>query len=153
MFSILHISDLHRSQAEPLDNASLLASLVADFDRYLGEYPKIPPPGAIVVSGDLIQGVPLDTPNWESSLREQYHIADTFLTELCDRLLEGDRTSMVLVPGNHDVCWNTSLQAMSEIPPERYPDRLHDALIKPGSNYRWSWSNQKLFKIADDSIY
>lgn len=153
MFSILHISDLHRSQDEPLDNASLLASLVADFDRYLGEYPRIPPPEAIVVSGDLIQGVPLGTPNWEGSLREQYRVADTFLSELCDRFLKGDRRSMILVPGNHDVCWNTSLQAMSEIPPERYPEKLHDALLKPGSNYRWSWSTQKLLKISDDTTY
>ena len=153
MFSILHISDLHRSQDEPLDNASLLASLVADFDRYLGSQPKIPPPGAIVVSGDLIQGVPLGTPNWEESIREQYRVADTFLTELCDRFLNGDRRSMILVPGNHDVCWNTSFQAMSEIPPEKYPGNLNDALIKPGSNYRWSWSNQKLFQITNEVVY
>ena len=153
MFSILHISDLHRSQDEPLDNASLLASLVADSDRYLGEHPRIPPPGAIVVSGDLIQGVPLGTPNWEGSLREQYRVADAFLGELCDRFLEGDRRSMILVPGNHDVCWNTSFQAMGQVLPERYPVQLHDALIKPGSNYRWSWSDLKLFKISNDTTY
>ena len=153
MFSILHISDLHRSQDEPLDNASLIASLVADFDRYLGEYPRIPSPGAIVVSGDLIQGVSLGTPNWEESLRQQYRVADTFLTELCDRFLKGDRSLIILVPGNHDVCWNTSHQAMREIPPEKYPEKLHDALIKPGSNYRWSWSDQKLFEISNDTAY
>ena len=153
MFSILHISDLHRSQDEPLDNASLLASLVADFDRYLGEHPRIPPPEAIVVSGDLIQGVPLGTPNWEQSISDQYRIADAFLTELCDRFLNGERRSMILVPGNHDVCWNTSFQAMSQIAPEIYPGKLHDTLIKPGSNYRWSWSAQKLFRISNEVIY
>ena len=27
---------------------------------------------------------------------------------MCDRFLDGDRSRMVLVPGNHDICWNTS---------------------------------------------
>ena len=153
MFSILHISDLHRSVDEPLDNGSLIASLVADADRYLGEYPRIPQPEVIVVSGDLIQGVPLGTPNWEEALKEQYRVADAFLTELCDRFLDGDRSALVIVPGNHDVCWNTSRQAMSEVESDKYPSNLHDALVKPESNYRWSWSSQKLFQIKDETQY
>ena len=108
MFSILHISDLHRSQDEPLDNDSLLASLIADSDRYLGEFPRIPPPKAIVVSGDLIQGVPITTHDWKASLEDQYRVAEIFLADLCNRFLDGDRRAIVLVPGNHDVCWNTS---------------------------------------------
>lgn len=153
MFSILHISDLHRSQDEPVDNDSLVASLVADSDRYLGEYPRIPPPGAIVVSGDLIKGAPLDTPNWDESIRDQYRIAHEFLTVLCDRFLRGDRSAMILVPGNHDVCWNTSRGAMSEVIPENYPGRIYDALVTPGSTYRWSWSNQRLFQISNAATY
>ena len=153
MFTILHISDLHRSQDEPLDNDSLLASLVADFDRYLGEDPKIPPPEAIVVSGDLIQGVALDTPNWEESIRAQYRVAELFLAELCDRFLDGDRRAMIIVPGNHDVCWNTSFSAMTEVDATDFPSRLHESLLKPGSNYRWSWSNRKLYRIADQVTY
>ena len=153
MFSILHISDLHRSHDEPLDNASLVASLVADFDRYMGEYPQIPSPEAIVVSGDLIQGVPLDTPNWNDRIREQYEVAYAFLVELCDRFLNGDRSALILVPGNHDVCWNTSLEAMSEVKQEKHPNRIYDALVKPGSTYRWSWSSQKLFQISRDDVY
>ena len=42
MFTILHISDLHRSKEEPIDNQTLLASLLADQDRYAGENPRIP---------------------------------------------------------------------------------------------------------------
>ncbi|MFZ3178763.1 MAG: hypothetical protein WBO09_23815 [Methylocystis silviterrae] len=53
MFTILHISDLHRSREEPVDNDSLIAALLGDGDRYLGEMPPVPRPGAIVVSGDL----------------------------------------------------------------------------------------------------
>lgn len=47
---------------EPIDNDSLIAALLTDGDRYLGETPAVPPPGAIVVSGDLIQGAA----NWRS---------------------------------------------------------------------------------------
>ena len=83
MFSILHISDLHRSSEEPVDNDSLLAALLADRDRYAGETPRIPPPSAIVVSGDLIQGARIDAPNWQQSIKDQYAVADNFLTALC----------------------------------------------------------------------
>jgi len=46
MFTILHISDLHRSRDEPVDNDSLVAALVADRDRYSGETPVVPAPNA-----------------------------------------------------------------------------------------------------------
>ena len=153
MFSILHISDLHRSREEPLDNESLIASLIADYDRYSGEDPRIPPPEAIVVSGDLIQGAPLGTTNWDESIKEQYQVAEAFLTELCERFLNGDRSAVIIVPGNHDVCWNTSCQAMSEVPRREYPKSLYSALVQPGSVYRWSWSKQRLFRITDTAIY
>ena len=153
MFSILHISDLHRSSEEPVDNDSLLAALLADRDRYAGETPRIPPPSAIVVSGDLIQGARIDAPNWQQSIKDQYAVADNFLTALCARFLDGDRSRMVLVPGNHDVCWNTSRRAMEQVPDTEYPNNLYGALIKPDSVYRWSWSEQSLFRIADMAAY
>lgn len=153
MFSILHISDLHRSKEEPVDNDSLLAALLADRDRYLGESPPIPPLGAIVVSGDLIQGAAMCAPNWQESIRDQYAVAEDFLSALCDRFLDGDRCRMVLVAGNHDVCWNTSRYSMERVPNQDYPGNLHEALIEPDSRYRWSWSNQALFRIKDMATY
>jgi predicted MPP superfamily phosphohydrolase len=55
--SILHISDLHRSKGCEITNASLLASLVTDKDKYTtGEDPKIKAPDLIIVSGDVIRG-------------------------------------------------------------------------------------------------
>ena len=153
MFSILHISDLHRSSEEPVDNNSLLAALLADRDRYAGETPRIPPPHAIVVSGDIIRGARIDAPNWQQSIKDQYTVADSFLTALCERFLSGDRSRMVLIPGNHDVCWNTSRLAMEAVPNTEYPGDLYGALIKPDSDYRWSWSDQTLFRIADMAVY
>ena len=153
MFSILHISDLHRSSEEPVDNNSLLAALLADRERYAGEAPRIPPPSAIVVSGDLIQGARIDAPNWQRSMKDQYAVADSFLAALCERFLAGDRSHMVLIPGNHDVCWNTSRLAMEQVPDTEYPSNLYGALIEPDSVYRWSWSEQALFRIADMAAY
>ncbi|WP_219845586.1 hypothetical protein, partial [Burkholderia cepacia] len=40
MFTLLHISDLHRSPHDPIENASLLGALLADQDRYLVETPN-----------------------------------------------------------------------------------------------------------------
>lgn len=153
MFSILHISDLHRSQAEPMDNKSLLAALVADRDRYVLETPQIPPPTAIVISGDLIEGAAIDVENWEEIIREQYEVTRTLLNELCVLYLDGDKRRMILTPGNHDICWNTSRQAMTIVPTSEYPRDVYASLTQPGSNYRWSWSEQKLYRITDEAIY
>ena len=153
MFSILHISDLHRSKVEPMDNKSLVAALIADRDRYILETPRIPPPTIVVVSGDLIEGAPIGADNWEESIREQYEVTQNFLDELCDRFMEGDKRRVVLTPGNHDVCWNTSHRAMEIVPKSEYPHNLYASLTQPNSNYRWSWHEQNLYRIVDEATY
>ena len=153
MFSILHISDLHRSRDEPVDNDSLVAALLADCDRYVGETPRIPMPDAIVVSGDLIQGAPIGAVNWQQSMKDQYQVANGFLAGLCNRFLDGDKGRMVLIPGNHDVCWNTSHSAMERVSATDYPKDLYSALVEPDSVYRWSWPDQALYRIGDATAY
>src|SRR4051794_37660722 len=125
MFSILHISDLHRSREEPVDNASLVAALLADCDRYMGDTPRVPSPDAIIVSGDMIQGAPIVLANWQRSMKDQYQVAEEFLAALCSRFLSGDRSRMILIPGNHDVCWNTSRMAMDQVQTTEYPRNLY----------------------------
>ncbi len=153
MFSILHVSDLHRSREEPVDNGSLIAALLADSDRYQGETPRVPPPDAIVVSGDLIQGARIGVADWQQSMRDQYEVAKGFLSMLCDRFLGGDKSRMVLIPGNHDVCWNTSFGSMEKVSATDYPGDLHWALTEPGSVFRWSWKEQALYRIRDAASY
>jgi 3',5'-cyclic AMP phosphodiesterase CpdA len=103
MFSILHISDLHRSTDDPIDNDSLIAALLSDSDRYTGETPVVPSPDAIIVSGDLIQGAPIGLKGWEAAIVSQYQVAEAFLNNLIYRFLDGDRRKLIIVPGNHDV--------------------------------------------------
>jgi hypothetical protein len=153
LFTILHISDLHRSREEPIDNDSLIAALLSDSDRYLGETPTVPPPGAIVVSGDLVQGAAIGADEWEDSIRDQYRVAEAFLDQLAKRLLAGDRSKIIIVPGNHDVCWNTSFAAMERIPADQWPRDVQLALIEPDSDYRWSWRERALYRVRDHSAY
>ena len=49
-----------------------------DRDAYTDESPAIAGPEAIVVSGDLIRGVSLNTANYESELIKQYAVAENF---------------------------------------------------------------------------
>src|SRR6266508_5493303 len=100
-YSILHISDLHRSPEDPIGNAELLSTIQSDMDRWGREDPAIPPPEAIVVSGDLIRGVRLGHASPDRELDEQYDDAFDFLVRLADRVVAGDHMQVVLVPGNH----------------------------------------------------
>src|ERR1035437_1069038 len=153
MFSILHISDIHRSRNEPIDNDSLIAALLADRDRYMGETPIVPPPSAIVVSGDLVQGAQVAEAGWEDAIRDQFSVASSFLDQLTLRFLDGDRSRVIVVPGNHDVCWNTSFAAMERVDDANYPDDVRGALTAPDSNYRWSWKERALYRICDAKLY
>ena len=153
MFSILHISDLHRSPTEPLDNDALVAALINDRDRYICETPEVRSPDVIVVSGDIIQGESLGASNWERSIKDQYVVASEFLEHLARRFLDGDRSRIVLVPGNHDVCWNTSFRAMQRVVEAEYPQSIPRAISSPNSIYRWRWDDKSLYRIHDLAQY
>ena len=153
LISLLHISDLHRSPTEPVNNDSLLAALVADGDRYLGESPRVPPPCAIVVSGDIIQGAKIGADKWREEMASQYATAKDFLARLADRFLAGDRSQLVLIPGNHDVCWNTSRSAMEKLNEGDTPSNFADLLQQPGGDYRWSWKERTSYRINDLTLY
>ena len=92
MYSILHLSDLHRSHSEPIANDTLIASLLADCDRFRIETPEIPSPDALVVSGDIIWGARLGQAKFETSISQLYQVATEFHVALTDRLFAGDRS-------------------------------------------------------------
>lgn len=150
MYSILQISDLHRSQAEPIDNDTLLSALLADRDRYAMQLGS---PSAIVVSGDIVQGVRLGENDWDQKMKSQYEMAADFIGRLCDELLNGDRSQVAIIPGNHDVCWNTSDAAFEKVPKDQYPPSIPSELANPGTLFRWSWKELELYKLKDASTY
>jgi hypothetical protein len=152
-FSILHISDLHQSPEDPISNGELISALVRDRDAYTQELPVIAAPQAIVVSGDLIRGVKLNTANFEAELAKQYAVAEDFLDNLTRRFLAGDRSRVILIPGNHDVDWNTAFHALKPVDPKDYPPNLANALYHETSEYRWDWKSRTLYRIADQALY
>ncbi|WP_420617285.1 metallophosphoesterase [Candidatus Palauibacter sp.] len=153
MFSILHISDLHRSQEDPVTNASLLSALLTDCGRYRTETPPIPSPGAIIVSGDLVRGAAIGTHNYTDVIQRQYDDAYAFLSQLADRCVAGDRRRVVIVPGNHDVCWNTAHSAMCRVEGQQQLSQLPGLLEDPANGYRWSWHDRHLYKVTCEDRY
>lgn len=153
MYSILHISDLHRSPRDNITNAELVSALVSDRQRYLNEQPGIQKPDAIVISGDIVQGVILGTPDAEAALAAQYGMALTFIEELTKRFVNGDRSRVVIVPGNHDINWAMSKDAMKIVEAADYPKDLGAELFCPESIYRWDWKTRELYQITNTALY
>lgn len=153
MFSILHISDLHRSPDDPIDNSTLLEALIADRERYVRNASPVRSPDAIIVSGDIIQGVPLGSADCEREIEGQYETAKEFLTSLCESFLDGDKARLVLCPGNHDVCWNTAFASMQEIASVDLGEIHFSEFYKPDSEYRWCWKTKKAYRITDKDTY
>lgn len=152
-YTILHLSDLHRSDIDPIGNDELLSTLLADRDRFVGEDPSIGDPDAIIVSGDLVQGVPLGTSDFAPAVAEQYGVAYEFLTRLADEFLAGDRSSLIVVPGNHDVCWNTALAAMEPVDADHLPRGFSPASCGPTADLRWRWDGLQAYRITDRVLY
>ena len=151
MYTILHISDLHRRGGESVSNEEILSSLVADFHRSAMESPTLERPDAIVVSGDLVEGLSLKSAAYPESLRQQYQEAEELLVSLVVEFLGGDRSRVIIVPGNHDVDWNGVRRAFE--PEERPANNLRWFVSDPEAGYRWSWSDRQVFRISDPECY
>jgi hypothetical protein len=115
MYTLMHISDLHRSSANPISNDELLSGLLSDQERFECETPEITRPQAIIVSGDLVQGLSLGAATYPDELKAQYDEALDLLIRLADAFTEGDRSRVIIVPGNHDVDWNRAFTAMEQV--------------------------------------
>lgn len=150
--SILHISDFHKRTKDNFDN--LLSSLKTDCNNYVIKE-AIPKPNIVVVSGDLVQGGTTD------EIKEQYQASLEFLNNLTDYYLDKDKSRMIIVPGNHDVNWNVTKQAMSivNLGRKKTEKQAYKDLVKLShsgdisSLYRWSWEEQRVFMINDRCLY
>ena len=104
-FSVLHISDLHRDLNDEVNNTWLLDSIEKDIGNYRNQDPPILLPSLCIVSGDLVYGVSLSNPNSSDEIKRQYSQAEEFIVGLADRFFDGNREHVVIIPGNHDVCY------------------------------------------------
>ena len=132
-----------------MDNDTLLALIDADSNRW--HLDGIDSPDLLIVSGDVVQGVPMGAADFDSDLAGQYEEALDFLDRLTERFLEGDRQRAVIVPGNHDVCWPMARNAMQ--PLDKTPERMESRGLSPASGVRWDWNEQQAFEITDADLY
>lgn len=153
MFSILHISDLHRTPNAKISNAELLSALLSDRDSYSRGDEPIRAPDAIVVSGDVVQGVSLKASRSHPTLQDQYDEAGTFLSDLATEFVGGDRSKVIVVPGNHDIDWQVAKSAMQLVEVGDLPEDVLKALQEPESLFRFSWKTREVFRIVDQAKY
>lgn len=155
IFSILHISDLHKDADAIYDR--LLDSLEDDRVVWRNGAPSIMEPSFIVVSGDLIQGCELNMTKQSATemLDKQYTEVEDFLAKLADSFLDGDRNRIIIVPGNHDVSRNASQRSMIYID-ENEKTAVYKTFVNSRGKsclYRWSWNDFAFCKIVKDDIY
>lgn len=115
--SIMQFSDLHKSATDSENDNALISSIISDINRQNSEQPKIQKPKILVVCGDVIQGCPMGL-SYEDSLQEifrQYEQANNILNQLCEKLLDGDKKRVIIVPGNHDISWPHSMNSMVKL--------------------------------------
>ncbi len=153
MTTILHLSDIHRTPDRDgeVTNAVLVDSLMRDLERQ-----SISMPDAIdiiVISGDLVQGVSVDAEDGSERLDAQYREAEAFLVELAERLVRGERERIVLVPGNHDINWQTSSASMKVFPATAKKYKELVTQLTGRSRFRWSWKTLDFFHIDKPELY
>lgn len=155
--SILHISDLHRSKDREITNEALLTSLLNDRDHYTTESPLVKAPDIIIVSGDVIRGSGDDDTGKE--IKRQYDQALAFMNELTDQFLDGDKSRIIIIPGNHDIDWKYSKESMAKVDPEQYKDnqgaqkRYLKNAINEQTKIRWSWNDLSFYEIKEEEVY
>lgn len=154
IISILHVSDLHRSKENPLTNNALLSSLINDQENYTQfEGHKIKSPDIIIVSGDVIRG----STNMEQSeieTADQYIEAEEFLISLANKFLNGDKEKIIIIPGNHDINWKSSIQSMNKLDvQDSMKSQYVKNVVNGAADVRWSWKDFSFYQIKDKDEY
>lgn len=152
-FSILHISDLHRENGEFNDH-NLIYALKKDLESLKdsgAEWPSI-----CVVSGDLVQGASTEISDPISEIQKQYEETGKLLDILVTEILNGKKTNIVIVPGNHDVCRAIASNAFQKIAlpqSELDRERLFAEAQNPSHGKRFSPRKHSYFAIKKMEDY
>jgi hypothetical protein len=92
-------------------------------------------------------------------MEKQYKEALELLESITRDFLGGDKSRVVIIPGNHDICWTYSKQSMKRIDVDlsgNDKDKLK-LLVNNYFNYspatRWSWRDLSFYEIIDQAIY
>lgn len=152
--TIMQFSDMHISSVFP-SGKTFVTSILTDIARQKKELPPISEANILAICGDVVQGVDKDLSLGEASrqLRTQYRRALDVLDQLCEKLFEGDKDRVAIIPGNHDVSWSHSRKSMEKIQEKGSMRHLHQLMRTPESNYRWDWNDHSYYKVSDFEIY
>ncbi len=138
LFSWVHLSDLHfghGSESYGWDQKTVLTLIRNDIEQAIKEWPELPRPQAILVTGDIaFSGGKLND--------SEYRDADVFIHDLVNLL--GLRPEQVyLVPGNHDVQRDDAKELVEQVrKDEGVLDKIlnspsqREALYAPQANYK-----------------
>ncbi|MDD1963753.1 metallophosphoesterase [Pseudomonas putida] len=152
---LIQLADLHRDGGSFISTETLLQSLWTDHDQYQRN-PAIPRPSLVLVCGDIVYGVSGKESDPDASLKRQYQEASETLIAIADYLFDGDRTKLVIVPGNHDINMAYVRQALTEVPwPKNRQKRemLASQLMARNSLFRLDVKTLTLYRIADPGLY
>jgi hypothetical protein len=126
-----------------------------DLERYSTGKKPIKKPNLIVVSGDLVQG--LTEKESLGNIKQQYIEANNLLSLLATLFLSGDKNKVIIVPGNHDVCWYYSRKSMKNVQLAKNGTnekrKLVRELVEENSNIRWSWDSCEFFRVDNPVVY
>lgn len=145
--TLMQFSDLHKSASVYDTNKALVSSLMSDMKRHSKELVVVPRPEILIVCGDIVQG----SESSEEEIESQYEEAMDLLERLCERIFEGDRSRVVIVPGNHDVSWPQSKKSMERI--EKYEPKFAKLMKEPRNNVRWNWEDGNYYKVSYPDAY
>ena len=107
----------------------------------------------MIVCGDIIKGAPAYA-DFDSSIleiKQQYNMANDFLNQLCEKIFDGDKNRIVIIPGNHDISWPHSRKSMEKI--DKRDKEFKDLSQTPERGIRWSWDDYSFYKIKDLGDY
>ena len=93
----------------------------------------------------------MESPDYPDGLRAQYREASELIAALSTEFLDGDRSRVIIVPGNHDVDWNGVRKAFDPVDEDTGNPR--SIISDPETHFRWSWSNRQMFRIVDMDRY
>lgn len=139
---ILHLSDTHITDGNSLEQLWIPASEVLKGRKF----------DFIVLSGDLTQ----------SATEKEYIEVENFIKKILlqEYLHTADIARIVLVPGNHDVCWPTCVGLFDHVQYDKADqkewDRVRRRALEFPSEYRIELeteSSYKILKVKDSKEY
>ena len=115
----------------------------------ISDYPSI-----CIITGDIIFGSDRNDDSSFDEIREQYEEAVDFLNLLTDKIFNCDKNRVVLLPGNHDICYRYVDKSLSLLETTAFNSKEYYKKSKSiDSLLRWSFDHLSFLKINNIDTY